>query len=66
LDKEGVIRSSMINDLPLGRSIDDTLRLVKALQYTEKHGDVCPANWEEGKDTLKETRESVANYLASH
>jgi peroxiredoxin (alkyl hydroperoxide reductase subunit C) len=66
IDKEGVVRSSMINDLPLGRNIDDTLRLVKALQHTEKHGDVCPANWEEGKDTLKETRDSVANYLATH
>lgn len=66
IDKEGIVRSAMINDLPLGRNIDDTLRLVKALQHTEKHGDVCPANWEEGKDTLKETRESVAKYLATH
>jgi peroxiredoxin (alkyl hydroperoxide reductase subunit C) len=66
IDKEGIIRSAVVNDLPLGRNIEDSLRLVKALQYTEKHGEVCPANWEEGKDALKETRESVANYLASH
>lgn len=66
IDREGLVRSATINDLPLGRNIDDTLRLVKALQHTEKHGEVCPANWEEGKDTLKETRESVASYLATH
>jgi peroxiredoxin (alkyl hydroperoxide reductase subunit C) len=66
IDKEGIVRHSIINDFPLGRNIDDTLRLVKALQYTEKYGEVCPANWEEGKDTMKENRESVAAYLASH
>lgn len=66
IDKEGIVRHSIINDFPLGRNIDDTLRLVKALQYTEKYGEVCPANWEEGKDTIKESRESVAAYLASH
>ncbi len=66
IDKEGVVRHAVINDFPLGRNIEDTLRLAKALQYVEKHGEVCPANWEEGKDTLKETRDSVANYLASH
>lgn len=66
IDKEGIIRHAVINDFPLGRNIDDTLRLVKALQYTEKYGEVCPANWDEGKDTMKESRESVANYLASH
>jgi peroxiredoxin (alkyl hydroperoxide reductase subunit C) len=66
IDKEGIVRSCIINDLPLGRNIDDTLRLVKALQYTEKFGEVCPANWEEGKDTMKESRESVAEYLAAH
>ncbi|HRH34313.1 MAG TPA: peroxiredoxin [Catalimonadaceae bacterium] len=66
IDKEGIVRHAIINDFPLGRNIDDTLRLVKALQYTEKYGEVCPANWEEGKDTMKENRESVAAYLASH
>ncbi|MGL1886693.1 MAG: peroxiredoxin [Reichenbachiella sp.] len=66
IDKEGVVRQETINDLPLGRNIDETLRLVDALQYVEKHGEVCPANWEEGKDTMKETRESVAEYLSKH
>lgn len=66
IDKEGIVRHSVINDFPLGRNIDDTLRLVKALQYVEKYGEVCPANWDEGKDTMKENRESVAAYLGSH
>jgi len=66
IDKEGIVRHSIVNDLPLGRNIDDTLRLVKALQYHEKFGEVCPANWDEGKDAMKENRESVAEYLASH
>ncbi|HOY96324.1 MAG TPA: peroxiredoxin [Catalimonadaceae bacterium] len=66
IDKEGIVRHSVINDFPLGRNIDDTLRLVKALQYVEKYGEVCPANWDEGKDTMKESRESVAEYLGSH
>jgi peroxiredoxin (alkyl hydroperoxide reductase subunit C) len=66
IDKKGIVRHSVINDFPLGRNIDDTLRLVKALQYTEKYGEVCPANWDEGKDAMKESRESVANYLATH
>jgi len=66
IDKEGIIRHSIINDFPLGRNIDDTLRLVKALQYSEKYGEVCPANWDEGKDTMKENRASVAEYLAAH
>lgn len=66
IDKEGIVRHSYINDFPLGRNIDDTLRLVKALQYTEKFGEVCPANWDEGKETMKENRESVATYLANN
>jgi peroxiredoxin (alkyl hydroperoxide reductase subunit C) len=66
IDKEGIVRHETVNDLPLGRNIDEMLRLVDALQYVEKHGEVCPANWEEGKDTLSESRESVADYLANH
>jgi peroxiredoxin (alkyl hydroperoxide reductase subunit C) len=66
IDKEGIVRHAVVNDFPLGRNIDDTLRLLKALQYTEKYGEVCPANWDEGKDAMKESRESVANYLANH
>ncbi|MFY0627978.1 MAG: peroxiredoxin [Reichenbachiella sp.] len=66
IDKAGVVRQETINDLPIGRNIDETIRLVDALQYVEEHGEVCPANWEEGADTMVETRESVANYLSTH
>lgn len=66
IDKEGTVRHETINDLPLGRNIDEMIRLVDALQYVEKHGEVCPANWEEGKEAMQATKEGVANYLASH
>ncbi len=66
IDKEGVVRQETINDLPLGRNIDEMIRLVDALQYVEKHGEVCPANWEEGKDAMQATREGVAEYLSAH
>jgi alkyl hydroperoxide reductase subunit AhpC len=52
IDKEGVIRHATINDLPLGRSVDEALRVVDALQHFEKHGEVCPADWKPGKDAL--------------
>lgn len=66
IDKEGKIRHSVINDLPLGRSIDEALRMVDALQYFEKHGEVCPANWKEGEDAMTASSEGVAEYLAAH
>ncbi|OHX66162.1 peroxiredoxin [Flammeovirga pacifica] len=66
IDKAGNIRHSVVNDFPLGRNIEDTLRMVDALQFTEKHGEVCPANWEEGKDSMKPTKEGVADYLKKH
>ncbi|MES2388638.1 MAG: peroxiredoxin [Bacteroidota bacterium] len=66
IDKAGVVRNCVINDLPLGRSIDETIRIVDALQYVEKHGEVCPANWEEGKDAMKATRDGVREYLSAH
>lgn len=66
IDKEGTVRHETINDLPLGRNIDEMIRLVDALQYVEKHGEVCPANWEEGKDAMQATREGVADYLSNH
>jgi peroxiredoxin (alkyl hydroperoxide reductase subunit C) len=53
IDKEGIVRHQVVNDLPLGRSTDETLRMVKALQYFEKHGEVCPANWKDGAPTIK-------------
>jgi peroxiredoxin (alkyl hydroperoxide reductase subunit C) len=66
IDKEGKIRHSVINDLPLGRSIDEALRMVDALQYFEANGEVCPANWKEGDDAMTASSEGVAEYLASH
>jgi len=66
IDKEGVVRHAVINDLPLGRSIDEALRMVDALKFHEEHGDVCPANWQEGEDAMKPTAEGVADYLAKH
>lgn len=66
IDKEGIVRHEYINFFPLGRNIDDTLRIVDAWQYHLKFGEVCPANWEEGKDAMQATRDGVASYLASH
>lgn len=66
IDKEGIIRHTVINDLSLGRNVDEAMRMLDALQFTEKHGEVCPANWREGDDAMKPTIEGVANYLAKH
>jgi len=66
IDKEGKVRHAVINDLPLGRSVDEALRMVDALQYVEEHGEVCPANWHEGDEAMKPTAEGVADYLAKH
>jgi len=66
IDQEGIVRHSVINDLPLGRSVDEALRMVDALQFTERHGEVCPANWHEGEDAMKPTATGVADYLAKH
>jgi len=66
IDKAGVVRHAMINDLPLGRNIGEALRMVDALQFHEQHGEVCPANWTEGAEGMKPTAEGVAEYLAKH
>jgi peroxiredoxin (alkyl hydroperoxide reductase subunit C) len=66
IDREGVVRHAVINDLPLGRNIDEALRMVDALQFHEQHGDVCPANWIEGKEAMTPTAAGVAEYLAKH
>ena len=66
IDKEGTVRQETINDLPLGRNIDEMIRLVDALQHVEKFGEVCPANWEEGKDAMAPNAKGTAAYLASH
>jgi len=66
IDTDGVVRHALVNDLPLGRNVDEALRVLDALQFTEKHGEVCPANWREGEDAMKPTAEGVADYLAKH
>ncbi|TSA28762.1 MAG: peroxiredoxin [Bacteroidetes bacterium] len=66
IDKQGVVRHQVVNDLPLGRSVDEALRMVDALQFFEENGEVCPANWQKGDDGMKATAEGVANYLSKH
>jgi peroxiredoxin (alkyl hydroperoxide reductase subunit C) len=66
IDRQGIVRHQLVNDLGLGRSVDEALRMLKALQHLENKGEVCPANWDEGKDALKPNAESVAQYLATH
>ena len=66
IDKEGVVRHQVINDLPLGRNIDDMLRMVDALQFHEEHGEVCPAQWQKGQVGMQASPEGVANYLANN
>ncbi|MCX6225445.1 MAG: peroxiredoxin [Bacteroidia bacterium] len=65
IDKNGVVRHSVVNDFPLGRSVDEALRMVDALHHFEEFGEVCPANWHQGDKAMKETAESVAAYLGS-
>jgi peroxiredoxin (alkyl hydroperoxide reductase subunit C) len=66
IDKNKLVRHQVINDLPLGRNIDEALRMVDALLYFEKHGEVCPAGWQKGQEGMKPTAEGVADYLTSH
>jgi len=66
IDKHGIVRHALVNDLPLGRNVDEALRVLEALQYTEEHGEVCPANWREGEDAMTPSAEGVAEYLAKH
>lgn len=63
IDREGVVRHAVINDLPLGRSVAEAIRMVDALQFHEQHGDVCPANWQKGEEGMKPTADGVAAYL---
>ncbi len=66
IDKAGVVRHQVVNDLPLGRNIDEMLRMIDALQFTEQHGEVCPAGWNKGKAGMKANPDGVAEYLAKH
>lgn len=64
IDKQGIVRSQIVNDLPLGRNIDELLRLIDALQFHEQHGEVCPAGWTKGNAAIKPTAEGIADFLA--
>ncbi|MGA8163671.1 MAG: peroxiredoxin [Waddliaceae bacterium] len=65
LDQEGIIRHQVVNDLPLGRSVEEALRILDALIFFEKHGEVCPANWKEGSAAMKPTQEGLETYFAT-
>merc|ERR1712202_41610 len=65
IDEKGVLRQITVNDLPVGRDVDETLRLVQAFKFTDQHGEVCPAGWRKGKKTMKPTHDGVSKYLAS-
>lgn len=66
IDKDGVVQHQIVNNFPLGRNVDEALRMVDALQHFEEYGEVCPANWNKGDDAMKDTHEGVADYLAAH
>ncbi len=66
IDREGIVRSQIVNDLPLGRNMSEILRIVDALQFTEEHGEVCPANWKKGDIGMKASPEGVAKYLTEN
>lgn len=66
IDKEGIIRHLLINDDALGRNVDEALRLLDALQFSEEHGQVCPANWQKGKEALDANSEGIAKYLSNN
>ncbi len=66
IDKDGIVRHQVVNDLPLGRNVDEAIRMVDALQFNEENGEACPANWNSDKDGLQATHEGVADYLSSH
>ncbi|KAM5541602.1 hypothetical protein V8D89_004792 [Ganoderma adspersum] len=65
IDPKGILRQITVNDLPVGRSVDETIRLVKAFQFTDEHGEVCPANWNEGDKTMKADPKGSLEYFAS-
>ncbi|MCU5781508.1 oxidoreductase [Alcanivorax balearicus MACL04] len=66
IDNNGVVRSQIVNDLPLGRNIDELVRLVDAIQFHEEHGEVCPAGWQKGDSGMKDSPEGVASYLSQN
>ena len=65
IDKQGTVRHQVVNDMPLGRSVDEIIRVIDALQFTEEFGEVCPADWKKGEKGLKATQEGISSYLSS-
>jgi peroxiredoxin (alkyl hydroperoxide reductase subunit C) len=66
IDKNGIVRHQVVNDLPLGRNMDELIRMVDALQFFEEHGEVCPAGWNKGKKGMSANAEGVASYLSEN
>lgn len=66
IDKNGVVRSQIVNDLPIGRDIDELLRIIDAVQFTDEHGEVCPAGWKKGQPSMKPSTDGVTSYLAEN
>ena len=66
IDKDGIVQSANVNALGLGRNVDESVRLLDALQHLEEHGEVCPANWKKGEDAMTPSAEGVAKYLTDH
>jgi len=66
IDMNGIVQHQVVNNFPLGRSVQEVLRILDALQFTEKYGEVCPADWQKGKEALKPTQDGVADYLKKH
>ncbi len=66
IDKNGIVRHQLVNDMPLGRNVDEALRMVDALRFFEEKGDVCPANWSEGKEGMQASHDGVASYLSKN
>ena len=66
IDKQGIVQHQVVNNLPLGRNVDEMIRVVDALQFTEQYGEVCPAGWNKGEEAMKPTAEGVADFLSKH
>ena len=66
MDKEGIVQAQLVNNLPIGRNVDEVLRLIDAIQFHEAHGEVCPAGWAVGDDGMVASTDGVAKYLADH
>jgi len=65
IDKDGIVRHQVVNDMPLGRSVEETIRMIDALQFYEENGEVCPADWHKGDKAIQETQDSISDYLTN-